>query len=147
MVQQLISFLANTDTTAAFTARSENEAEKEWFLVELQGSLELPPDADSYQNMPLGDLTLGQDGKSAFLTIGHSRLEGRRIQLDNPILLLQRQQISSIKMADVDTTQDPHKQAQGRVEYGVRCVIKYKYLFKNRPMHFVDESLRGKIRL
>ncbi|TPX35273.1 hypothetical protein SmJEL517_g02232 [Synchytrium microbalum] len=65
---------------------------RDWILLEVQGSLEI--DDDTLQNAVLGSMQLNKD--CPVLTIGHHRLEGKRITLSKPLALIRRKEIKSI---------------------------------------------------
>uniref|UniRef100_A0A0N5AIC0 Myosin motor domain-containing protein n=1 Tax=Syphacia muris TaxID=451379 RepID=A0A0N5AIC0_9BILA len=82
---------------------------KEWAIIEVQGVLEFQP-RDMKQL--LGNLIWV--GNTAYLIITHNILEGKEVQLENPLVVLSRG-------TDSDMNQT------------VAAIIRRKIIFKTRP--------------
>lgn len=108
----------------------------EWAMIELQGEIQLLRDADA-QELPVGTLVrkarcvLPQRGQSSTncqqaadsyqLTIGYHQLEGTRVALKQPLLLLDKQ-----------------RDASG-TSYHVCGVVRSRLLFKTRPRSLITK--------
>lgn len=115
----------------------KNPSNSEYFTIELQGTLESCGDSGvtDFTGMELGKICFPEHDKNTiYLTIGRNRLEGKRIELSKPILLL--------KYEDKDMNENNDSEL-----YSVHATITHKYLFSTRPQHFVDNDLKGRIKI
>lgn len=123
---------------------------KEWALLELQGVLEIQPSA---QHLPLhalriGSLCRGQHQDKYQLTIGYHVLEGKKIALKKPMLVLRK--IVKEEPMEVEPsfsslgTQYP-KPVKKHAELNVIGVIRHKLLFKTRPKALISKQ-EGKVK-
>lgn len=76
-----------------------------------------------------------------FLTIGYHQLQGKKVALKKPLVVLQKkkqpQDEASIDLDDDSGTQYP-KQTPQKVELHVIGVIRHKLLFKTRPKALIS---------
>ena len=87
-------------------------------ILELQGVLEVLDTASATAgSVVLGDFTA--DGLKAELKIGHHKLEGKRVRLTKPLVLLDFDDCTAVS---------------GSIK--MQSVIRYKYLFNIRPRHY-----------
>jgi chromosome transmission fidelity protein 8 len=105
----------------------DGKQQAEAVILEMQGTLEFPPEVSNAE-LELGELAFSGDTKAS-LTIGNHVLDGKRVKLDKPLLLL-----------EVKPNLDGG-------DYRISTVIREKILFSSRPKHFVDSEHRGRIRI
>ncbi|KAI8381323.1 Ctf8-domain-containing protein [Radiomyces spectabilis] len=108
-------------------SRSENK--QELVYLDFQGSFV----ADDHANVSdayIGDLTLEKD--KAILSIGHHRLEGKKVKLPKPFAVIQK---SEQDLMETDTSPGAY--------YDVVTILREKYVFNTRPGLVVEESMRG----
>ncbi|KAI5056007.1 hypothetical protein GOP47_0029528 [Adiantum capillus-veneris] len=116
---------------------------REWALLETQGVLEIQPSA---QHLPLHSLSIGSLCRSQqdkyYLTIGYHELEGKKVSLKKPMLVLQKlvkEEPMEIEPSPaIRATQYP-KQVQRSVDLKVIGVIRHKILFKTRPKALISK--------
>lgn len=116
---------------------AEGEGER-LVLLELQGKIlgleNVPNEGESGidEELLLGDLQVNDDGETATLLIGNQQLNGRRIALPRPLVLLQQD-----REAITDTNQNTTEE-QRRVQ--IAGLIHEKFLFDSRPITNVSSS-------
>ncbi|KAF9987787.1 hypothetical protein BGZ65_001901 [Modicella reniformis] len=84
-------------------------------MLEFQGTVEM--DGTSWAGNPLGQLTILEGGVKAQLVIGNHRLDGKVIKLDNPLLLIQKQQkvvSNAIEEREPSPTRLPNAKGKGK---------------------------------
>ncbi|KAI8341079.1 Ctf8-domain-containing protein [Chlamydoabsidia padenii] len=118
MVHAVIHSLVNSDNKL------------DLILLEFQGSFQ--GTSDSVKGIKIGEIHVEKD--SAYVLIGHHRIEGVRKKLTKPLAVIHKQG-QHIDAMDLDQ--------QGATEYNVTTIIREKIIFTNRPRLIVKESLRG----
>ncbi|KAL6076208.1 Replication factor C complex [Balamuthia mandrillaris] len=103
--------------------------EQEWAMIELQGKLALDGSA-GFDGLPLGRLTVNEN-KNAELIVGNHRLEGKRVALQKPLVVLLPAAAGQDALRAEDTEKDELHTSNR--SYNTVGVIRYKYLFRNRP--------------
>jgi chromosome transmission fidelity protein 8 len=96
-----------------------------WNLIELQGELFVPE--GSYDGKEIGKLS-ERDGVP-ILVLGNHFLEGKRVALKKPFAIIMKK--DQPEHAPID--QEAEKHGTTCADYSMVGVIRYKYLFKNRP--------------
>ncbi|ORZ38215.1 chromosome transmission fidelity protein 8 [Catenaria anguillulae PL171] len=96
----------------------------ELVVIELQGSLECDDGVFSGQHLGKFTYANSSDSGNPELIIGNHRLEGKLVKMSKPFAVLEKTQRA------VDVGVDP-------VEWRVRGIVKYKYMFKTRPQNLV----------
>eukprot|EP00246_Nothoceros_aenigmaticus_P002418 TRINITY_DN13298_c0_g1_i1.p1 TRINITY_DN13298_c0_g1~~TRINITY_DN13298_c0_g1_i1.p1 ORF type:complete len:152 (+),score=22.78 TRINITY_DN13298_c0_g1_i1:129-584(+) len=106
----------------------------EWALVELQGCLEVQ-NSVQLQNLSIGKLCRKGEDKFGF-TVGYHELEGSRVALRKPLLVLRK----------ATDTMDPGTDAEaGHSKMEIVGIIRHKVLFKSRPKALITKpEVRGK---
>jgi hypothetical protein len=89
---------------------------KNVFLIELQGTIELLG-----TDLHVGEI--GFDNQVPFLTIGNHIIQGQRVKLKNPMLVMEKEK------------------EKDQLRLNCVKVVREKLLFKSRPEHVIDRSL------
>lgn len=118
------------------------DSQKEWFLVEMQGTLHPRSHSSSsggsgssnnaghpsIDGLPVGPVSFGKDpeGKSVVLSIGPNHLDGSMVSLSKPVAIFRK--VHSV------STESPHL-AKYIAPVGYTCVgvARKKFIFKSRP--------------
>lgn len=90
-----------------------------WGLVELQGSVECPPNV-ALQGAHIGDLHMDKAGVP-HLVVGHHVLTGKVMTLDKPFAVMR-------------------KSTENEKEWNVVSVVERKYMFKTRPKPIIQKK-------
>lgn len=109
---------------------------KEWAILELQGAIDVQPAfQNKLQNLQIGSLCRSSKQDNYFFTVGYHELEGKKVPLKKPLLVLRKQK--EVDMVDVDAHIPEVKCST--VEYEVIGIIKQKILFKTRPKALITK--------
>ncbi|KAJ3009662.1 UNVERIFIED_CONTAM: hypothetical protein HDU68_002555 [Siphonaria sp. JEL0065] len=109
---------------------SETSLNQEWALVEVQGAIEFA-EGSSLDGLKMGNVHFETiDNKLIpVLVVGRHKLKGKRVPLKEPLGVL-RQEIGD-----------------GNREIQVVCVLRFKYLFSERPVPILSEQNVGLVGL
>ncbi|KAI8615721.1 hypothetical protein BC830DRAFT_1228834 [Chytriomyces sp. MP71] len=100
-----------------------------WALIEVQGSVD-----GAAPGARMGTVHFDENNQP-LLQVGRHRLKGVRVPLDMPFAVLRRQKKDGNSMdADCGNEGRPHE---------VVCVVRFKYLFKERPVAVLSETNVG----
>ncbi|KAG0627594.1 hypothetical protein M758_2G213400 [Ceratodon purpureus] len=110
---------------------------KEWAMVELQGSLEIQH-STSLNNLVIGSLCRPSTNKYK-LIIGYHELEGTKVTLKKPLVILKKVKTSDDMEVDTAAT-DPTQPESTSVEMHVVGIIREKLLFKSRPKALISKQ-------
>ncbi|KAI9017443.1 Ctf8-domain-containing protein [Gaertneriomyces semiglobifer] len=132
--------------TAQLCPQGSTPSDKDWILIELQGSLSSST-SGSLAGLELGRLEVRDNGKTT-LYIGHHKLSGSRVELKAPLAVLRKQtSVSTITAMDIDQEsfddQPKGEHAEGPRSFDVVTLLRYKYHFKTRPEHLLAEEHKG----
>lgn len=134
----------------------------EWAALELQGELKKwkkdksaaqqhgddgdlakdPADLKLFASSFVAGLKFGlfqidpKNHSKASIIIGHHKLEGERATLGKPLAVLKKRSGTSGKAVDQETSLP----TPGSVKYDVEGVIRWKYIFKDRPRLLISKS-------
>ena len=116
-----------------FVRSATDSSPEETFMIEMQGDLE-SRNKEQLEGKFIGDLHYTKDGTPVMI-IGHHILYGKVIELEKPLVTLDRIQVDKNivigegeEMMDVDShMEDP------KTEYRVKSIIYKKIMFKTRP--------------
>ncbi|KAL0128268.1 hypothetical protein PUN28_003495 [Cardiocondyla obscurior] len=98
-----------------------------WAIVDLQGDLRFEK-IDNKNDQLIGDLHFTKNGVP-ILIIGIHVLHGKEIDLDKPLVVLERRRDTTDEMIE--------EEAAAKVEYFVKAIVRKKLLFKSRPKPIV----------
>ncbi|KAH7277521.1 hypothetical protein KP509_39G055300 [Ceratopteris richardii] len=119
---------------------------REWALLELQGVLEIQPSA---QHLPLNAFSIGSLCRSQqekyYFTIGYHELEGKKVSLKKPMLVLQkvlREDPIDVESSPVVLSTQYPTQVQKTSELKAIGIIRHKILFKTRPKALISSSVK-----
>ncbi|KAI3438097.1 hypothetical protein D9Q98_000539 [Chlorella vulgaris] len=101
---------------------SEDGSAASWAMIEMQGELERKDGGSLDEAFDVGTLSTSSTG-AVLLTIGYHQLEGKRLELKKPFVVMDREQ-----GADGEST-----------HYKVIGVIREKILFKARPRPLITK--------
>ena len=122
-----------------FFVKSGNSAPGEMFIIEMQGDLE-SRNKEHLEGKFIGDLHYNKDG-TPIMIIGHHILYGKAVNLDKPLVTLEKIQVAikdgSDSMLtdknDEDELMDLDAELETKTEYRVKSIIRKKLVFKTRP--------------
>lgn len=107
-------------------------------MVELQGSLEIQHSA-SLHNLTIGSLC--RTSTSSYkLVIGYHEVEGTRVTLKKPLVILKKVKGVDDMEVDAGATGDPALSTSAPVEMHVVGIIRHKLLFKSRPKALISKQ-------
>jgi chromosome transmission fidelity protein 8 len=107
---------------------------REYCLVELQG--EIQHEASLKQGFRVGTLS-GHPERvdTVFLQIGYHRLEGQKVPLKKPMVLLKRSMCASEQIGIAE-----EQNLSSRLQFSVYGHVTVKYIFKNRPKVLISQA-------
>ncbi|GLJ25378.1 hypothetical protein SUGI_0485820 [Cryptomeria japonica] len=110
----------------------------EWAILELQGTIDVQlAFRNKLQNLQIGSLCRSSKQDNYFFTVGYHELEGKKVPLKKPLLVLRKQK--EVDMRDVDANFNIPEVKRSIVEYEVIGIIKQKILFKTRPKALISK--------
>ncbi|OMJ08143.1 hypothetical protein AYI70_g11736 [Smittium culicis] len=109
----------------SFIYDKANISTENYCLFETQGVIQ--NDGNNVQNQSIGRFDLMHDG-SAYLLIGTNRLAGKIVPLKKAIAVSQK-----VLSHDKDKSSTSPNNEYVDVDYNIKAIIKYKFLFKKRP--------------
>mmetsp|Transcript_27925 Transcript_27925/g.51603 ORF Transcript_27925/g.51603 Transcript_27925/m.51603 type:complete len:118 (-) Transcript_27925:314-667(-) len=97
----------------------------EWVMIELQGQIISLKENETISE--IGTILQNTSNPDVItLTIGYHELEGRKVTLDKPLVI-------------IDKAIEDHEETSKEVNYKVQGVVRYKYLFKTRPRALISQ--------
>ncbi|KAI7883962.1 hypothetical protein K492DRAFT_235043 [Lichtheimia hyalospora FSU 10163] len=122
----------------------ESQTESGLILFEFQGSFTTKE--ESVQQLKIGNVDIDKD--KAFLSLGHHRLEGKKVKLPKPLAVIHKRVESGSKdnqVMDVDNEQDTTTEPTST--YDTVAILREKFVFSQRPLLQVQPGLRGLTRI
>ncbi|PVU90455.1 hypothetical protein BB561_004881 [Smittium simulii] len=112
----------------------EQVKKRQYCLIELHGSIKT--DVESLNGLKIGTFELCSD-KSAFLVVGSHRLLGKAVPLKKALAMLIKAPDTNQTSMEIDnsTALDSIQEYQTAC-YDILAVIKYKFVFLDRPSVF-----------
>ncbi|KAI9208789.1 Ctf8-domain-containing protein [Polychytrium aggregatum] len=138
--------LARSDTqVASLPVSGTADSPLPWVLLELQGTLEIDRSAAGAAEQPLhvGELHFNEKGRP-YLTIGHHRLEGTKVDLGKPLAMV----CPHIEQAPPsDGALDDQRSRTTDSCYDVLTIFRSKYVFNLRPEPIIADRHQGLVQL
>ncbi|KAI0733575.1 Ctf8-domain-containing protein [Fomitopsis betulina] len=125
--------LSSSPTVASFSPQLSQFGSEGLVLIELQGKLEVAGENDGEV---IGTLNIDEATKKSTLLIGHHLLEGKLVNLQKPLAVLQKRSDLSGVSADAGALS---RSPQG-VSWDMIAVVKRKMVFSKRPMPMVGKA-------
>eukprot|EP00960_Hanusia_phi_P001583 45811-Hanusia_phi.AAC.1 len=108
--------------------KTPSDGPKEWTMIEMQGMLVARDSSDCLDGLDIGNLQMRKGDKNVSLVIGNQRLEGKIVDLSNPLAVMLKGKSESFESG------------QSATEYSIAGIIKKKIVFNHRAF----KSLRFK---
>ena len=105
----------------------------ETFMIEMQGEVE-SRNKEQLEGKFIGDLHYNKDG-TPIMIIGHHILYGKVVELEKPLVTLEKVQVSKEVFAgdNNDELMDVDEHLESKTEYRVKSITYKKIMFKTRP--------------
>lgn len=112
--------------------RMEGDGPKDWTMLDFQGAIVTREEGCSLDGMDLGHLARKGE-RGAILTIGNQRLDGKIVELKQPLAIMKRNNIYDKEVCEemeTDTVSDD--KLNSRQEFVIVGLIKKKIVFTHR---------------
>ncbi|EPT01650.1 hypothetical protein FOMPIDRAFT_1029658 [Fomitopsis schrenkii] len=130
-----ISLSSTSDSSTTFSPQLAQFGSEGLVLIELQGKLDVAGENDG---QIIGTLKIDEATNKSTLLIGHHLLEGKLVNLQKPLAVLQKRSDLTMQ-GGVSPNDGALSRGPQGVSWDIIAVVKRKMVFSRRPMPMVGK--------